>query len=273
MTSNKDSAIRNSIKERYTEIARSDEREACGCAAPACCQGPEEGNVISIDALSSRMGYSQEDLAAAPEGSNLALGCGNPQAIADLKPGETVLDLGSGAGFDCFLAARQVGPGGKVIGIDMTPDMVAKARDNARSNNYDHVEFRPGEIERLPVDDESIDVIISNCVINLSTEKAQVFHEAYRVLKPGGRLAIFDVVAAAELPEEIKGDLALYGSCIAGSETIPTLEKYLVEAGFSEIQILIKGESREFIKDWAPSLRPEEYIQSAFIRARKRVDP
>jgi SAM-dependent methyltransferase len=215
------------------------------------------------------MGYTSEELASSPEGADLGLGCGNPQAIAALRPGETVLDLGSGGGLDCFLAANQVGASGKVIGVDMTPEMVARARENALKGHFDNVEFRLGEIEHLPVADRGVDVILSNCVINLSTEKLRVFQEAFRVLKPGGRLAISDVVATAEIPAEIRQDPELFSACVAGAATVSQLAALLEEAGFSEIRIQPKDESREFIREWAPGLRIEDYIASATIEARK----
>jgi ubiquinone/menaquinone biosynthesis C-methylase UbiE len=215
------------------------------------------------------MGYSPEEVQAVPVGADLGLGCGNPQAIAALQPGETVLDLGSGAGFDCFLAVRQVGPTGQVIGVDMTAEMVAKARANAREAGYANVEFRLGEIEHLPVADASVDVIISNCVINLSPDKPQVFREAFRVLRPGGRLAISDIVTTAPLPEEVRNDLALYAGCIAGAATIAELEAMLGESGFDNIRIQPKDESRQLIREWAPGQKIEDYIVSAAIEAVK----
>jgi SAM-dependent methyltransferase len=189
--------------------------------------------------------------------------------LASLKAGDTVLDLGSGAGFDAFLAARAVGAEGFVIGVDMTPDMVSRARHNAAQGGYANVEFRLGEIEALPVADASVDVILSNCVINLSPDKARVFREAYRVLKPGGRLCISDVVASAELPEALRGDAGLYDCCIGGASLIDDLERYLAEAGFSDIRITPKDESREFIRDWAPGRGVEDYVVSATIEASK----
>ncbi len=199
----------------------------------------------------------------------MGLGCGNPQAIASLQRGETVLDLGSGGGFDCFLAARAVGETGKVIGVDMTPEMVSKARENAMKAGYKNVEFRLGEIEHLPVADKSIDVILSNCVINLSPEKHKVFDDAFRVLKSGGRLAVSDVVATAELPEEVKNDLALHAGCIAGASLISDVEAMLQNSGFRDIRIKPKDESREFIRTWAPGRNIEDYVVSATIEAKK----
>ena len=199
----------------------------------------------------------------------MGLGCGNPQAIASLKPGETVLDLGSGGGFDCFLAARAVGESGKVIGVDMTHEMVSKARENAAKAGFNNVEFRLGEIEHLPVADNSVDVIISNCVINLSPEKHKVFEDSFRVLKPGGRLAVSDVVATAELPEEVKSDLALHAGCIAGASLIDEVDAMLRRSGFRNIRIKPKDESRDFIRTWAPGRKIEEYVVSATIEAVK----
>jgi SAM-dependent methyltransferase len=202
-------------------------------------------------------------------GSNLGLGCGNPQAIASLKPGEVVLDLGSGGGFDAFLAARAVGDTGRVIGVDMTADMIALARENAEKSGAATVEFRLGEIEHLPVADSSVDVIISNCVINLSPEKPQVFREAFRVLKSGGRLAVSDTVAAAEIPEALKADLSSYAACVTGSSSVEELQTMLQEAGFRQVRIQPRDESREFIKDWASGKGVESFILSATIQAVK----
>jgi arsenite methyltransferase len=199
----------------------------------------------------------------------MGLGCGNPHAIASLKAGETVLDLGSGGGFDCFLAARVVGETGHVIGVDMTPDMISKSRANAAHAGFTNVEFRLGEIENLPAADDSVDVIISNCVINLSPEKLRVFQEAFRVLKPGGRLAVSDVVATAQLPDEMKKDLELYAGCIAGASLMDEVEHMLGEAGFSSIRIRPKDESRAFIREWAPGMNVEDFVVSATIEAVK----
>jgi SAM-dependent methyltransferase len=215
------------------------------------------------------MGYTEAELNAVPDGANLGLGCGNPQAIAALRPGEVLIDLGSGAGFDCLLAAQQVGPEGRVIGIDMTHEMLAKARANAARVGAANVEFRLGEIEHLPVADATGDVIISNCVINLVPDKAQVFREAFRVLKPGGRLAVADVVNVNPLPAELASDQALLCGCVAGAATIAEIEDWLIAAGFTGIDIQVKPESRDYIATWAAGRGIENYVASATIEARK----
>jgi arsenite methyltransferase len=271
MSSAEDDVIRDAVRERYGEIARRVAAD-CDCGPSSCCAGTEAtAGAETCNEQSAQMGYSVEELASVPQGANMGLGCGNPQAIAGLRAGETVLDLGSGAGFDCFLAARQVGSTGKVIGVDMTPDMISKARENARKGSYSNVEFRLGEIEHLPVADGIVDVIISNCVINLSTDKPSVFREAYRVLKFGGRLAVSDVVATAKLPQDIKNDLALYSACVAGAAFVTDLESLLGDIGFADIQIAPQDASRDFIREWAPGRNLEEYVQSASIEARKRA--
>jgi arsenite methyltransferase len=248
-------SIREEVRRRYGATASGDV-SSCG---EGCCTS------TSADAL----GYSKEESAIAPEGANLGLGCGNPLAIASLRAGQVVLDLGSGAGFDCFLAARAVGPSGKVIGVDMTQEMLSKARQNAEKNGFANVEFRLGEIEALPVADNSIDVIISNCVINLSPEKQRVFDEAFRVLKPGGRLAVADIVATAPLPHEIKSDWGAYTGCIAGASQITELQRTLQASGFENINIAPKDSSRSFIREWLPGKRVEDYLVSATIEAVK----
>jgi SAM-dependent methyltransferase len=216
------------------------------------------------------MGYSPDEMQAVPQGANLGLGCGNPQAIASLRPGEVVVDLGSGAGFDCFLAAAQVGPEGQVIGVDMTPPMISKARANAQQHGYTNVEFRLGEIENLPVADSTADVLLSNCVINLSPDKPRVFAEALRVLKPGGRLALSDIVARGEMPAHLKSDMALYTGCIAGASLISDLQTMLEALGFTKIEITPQEESAAFIRTWAPAEQAiSDYIVSATITAVK----
>ena len=257
--------IRQSVRSRYGEIAKQ-KTSGCGCSPiSSCCSGAQG----PIEKISQAFGYSQEQLDSVPEGANMGLGCGNPQAIASLKQGETVLDLGSGGGFDCFLAARSVGETGRVIGVDMTADMVSKARQNAEKLGAKNVEFRLGEIEHLPVADVSVDVIISNCVINLSPEKINVFREAFRVLKPGGRLAISDVVALQTLPDEIRNDLSLISGCVGGTEKVEDIAKMLQDAGFKEINIQPKAESRQFIQEWFPGRNLEDYVASATIEAKK----
>lgn len=260
------SEITESVRKRYGEIAKQG-RSGCGCAPSGNCCGGPLGEPLRTPSL--QVGYSEQDVQSVPTGSDMGLGCGNPHAIAALRPGETVLDLGSGAGFDCFLAARQVGSAGRVIGVDMTPEMIEKARAHAKAEPYANVEFRLGEIERLPVSDASVDVIISNCVINLSPDKRNVFREAFRVLKPGGRLAISDVIATAPLPESVRNDLALYSSCMGGALTVAELKTMLGESGFQAIRIQPKDESREFIREWAPGRNVQEYVASAFIEAVK----
>ena len=267
MSEVKEDQIRNNVRENYKKVALKVINNT-SCCAPSCCT-PEENQNISIEEISQKMGYSVEELQSIPNGANMGLGCGNPQAIADLQVGETVLDLGSGGGFDCFLASPKVGSNGTVIGVDMTPEMITKARNNAEKNHFNHVEFRLGEIENLPVADSMVDVIISNCVINLSPNKRRVFQEAYRVLKEGGRLAISDIVMTASLPEELQANMHLYSGCISGASTIEELSEFMKEAGFKNISIIPKDESKEFIKEWAPEHKVEEYIVSAIIKAEK----
>ncbi len=226
----KDDDIKKAVREGYSRIATQGD---------SCC-GPETscGCGSSADTFSKVMGYTDSDLGAIPEGANLGLGCGNPIALASLKEGEVVLDLGSGAGIDCFLAAAVVGKTGKVIGVDMTPAMLEKARENARKGDFGNVEFRLGEIEHMPVADNSIDVIISNCVINLSPDKKQVFNEAYRVLKHSGRIMVSDIVLLKELPDEIRNSIDAYVGCVAGADTKDNYLAAIESAGFTDIKIV-----------------------------------
>ena len=259
--------IRQNVRASYSEVAEaSNSGDSCGTQS-SCCGVSDDAAINTL--VSTRLGYSENDLENVPEGADMGLGCGNPRAIASIKTGETILDLGSGGGFDCFLAAAETGESGQVIGIDMTPTMISKARNNAAKGKYHHVEFRLGEIEYMPVANDVVDVIISNCVINLSPDKQQVFSEAFRVLKPGGRLAISDVVASTELPEEIRNDLALYSGCMAGASQISELQTILEKNGFEQIKIAPKDESKDFIKDWAPGRGVEDYVLSATIEAVK----
>jgi SAM-dependent methyltransferase len=245
---------RAQVRAAYAKVAQG----ADGCGVGCC--GTQHGGSLA-------MGYSPDDLADAPEGSDLGLGCGNPQAIAALRAGETVVDLGSGGGFDCFLAARRVGPKGRVIGIDMTPEMIVKARGNARRVGASNVEFRLGEIEHLPAPDASADVVLSNCVINLSPDKPAVFREAFRVLKPGGRLAISDVVATAAMPAALAQNLEALTGCVAGAASVESLRRLLAEAGFEDVRIEVRGDSAAIIGQCLPGA--EAYVASATIQGRK----
>ncbi len=256
--------IRTKVRENYALVATN--ASGCGCG-PSCCTP----NSTDVKKRSMDLGYTKNDVDAVPVGSNMGLGCGNPKVFADLKKGEVVLDLGSGGGFDSFLAAKEVGKEGRVIGVDMTPEMISKARQNGNNNNFHNVEFRLGEIEHLPVENESIDVIISNCVINLSPDKKQVFKDAFRVLKAGGRLAISDVVKTAELPSELSEQMAAYTGCVSGASTVQDIEKILQEVGFEAIRLTPKDESKDFIKNWIPGSKAEDYVQSAIIEARKPI--
>ena len=223
--------IKETVKEGYGKIAK----QGTSCCGPAssCC-----GSVDLAQDISRRIGYSEEEIEGVPEGSNLGLGCGNPMALASLREGETVLDLGSGAGFDCFLAANKVGKKGKVIGVDMTPEMVEKAKENAKKSNYRNVEFRLGDIETLPVGDDSIDVVMSNCVINLSPDKGKVFKESFRVLKPGGRLTISDIVLLKELPKFIKESMEAYIGCVSGAIIKSEYLEKIEAAGFRDVRVI-----------------------------------
>ncbi|MCR2830264.1 MULTISPECIES: arsenite methyltransferase [Acidithiobacillus] len=263
-------AHRQSVREAYAQVAKAN-ADGQGCGVGASCCGTTDDSAINT-LISTRLGYSQADLDLVPSGADMGLGCGNPKAIAALKSGETVVDLGSGGGFDCFLAVREVGSSGCVIGVDMTPDMVSKARANALKGQYENVDFRLGEIEHLPIADATADVIISNCVINLSPNKSQVFRDAFRVLKPGGRLAISDVVATIELPEEMRSNAGLIAGCMGNASLSDDLEAMMREAGFEQIRIQPKDESKEFIKDWVPGHNVTDYVVSATIEAIKPGD-
>ncbi len=264
MTKCRNDEIRQGVRKRYAGIATSG-KSGCGCSTASCCSGTKP----SAKAQSTKLGYSKKDVEAVPEGANMGLGCGNPQSIAMLKKGEIVLDLGAGGGFDCFLAARQVGARGRVIGVDMTPEMVAKARENARKGRFKNVEFRLGEIEHLPVADSSVDVILSNCVINLSPDKAQVYRDAYRVLKPGGRLAISDVVAIKPIPGAMKSNFEKHSGCVAGALQVRALERILKDAGFRSVCVQVKETSKKFIKDWFPGSGVEQFVRSADVQGEK----
>jgi arsenite methyltransferase len=253
--------VKDMVRARYGGIAAG---TLADDGSTSCC-----GTTAPAESKSRQMGYSAAELEAVPEGANLGLGCGNPQAIAAMQPGETVVDLGSGAGFDCLLAAKQVGPQGRVIGVDMTHEMLAKARANAIRLDAGNVDFRLGEIEHLPIADATADVILSNCVINLVPDKAQVFREAYRVLKPGGRLAISDVVNTKPLTPDLATDRALVCGCVAGAAPALEVEAWLRDAGFRDVRVMVKPESRDLIASWAPGRGIENYVASAIIEARK----
>ena len=225
----KEEKVRKAVRERYGKIAKT---ETCGCGCTS---------------TSQQIGYSKNELDSVPEGADLNLGCGNPVALASLKEGETVIDLGSGGGLDSFLAAKKVGSTGKVIGVDMTAEMLERARANCKKSGYKNVEFRLGEIENLPVADNTADVIISNCVINLSTNKQRVFQEAYRVLKPKGRLMISDIVLLGNIPDKVKNNVLAYVGCIAGAEKKDEYIKKIKQAGFQQIEVIAENHLTEMM--------------------------
>ncbi len=297
MTTSNDAsdAMRRTIQEGYSAIARvggwsTDAieaavagRQASSCCSPGggCC-GPA---TFTPAQLASAIGYSAAELAAAPESANMGLSCGNPTAIASLKPGEAVLDLGAGGGFDCFIAGSKVGATGRAIGVDMTPDMLSKARKNIASyrdqTGLDNVEFRLGEIEHLPVADRSVDVVISNCVINLSTDKAQVWREIARVLRPGGRVAVSDLALLRPLPDAVLRDLEALVGCIAGALLVQDMERFAKEAGLIDVRLASKPQYVEAMTDWQDPLYkrivaslpagtgPADFITSLDVTARK----
>ena len=280
--------VRESVRDTYAKVAMAGVSVSGSSQSTSCC-GPPNKSLRTIPTsscgcgepgfsakqMSTTMGYSKEDMAEVPEGANMGLGCGNPVALASLKPGETVVDLGSGGGFDCFLAAREVGKTGRVIGVDMTPEMISKARRNAEGAEIGNVEFRLGEIEHLPVADNYADIVMSNCVINLSPDKQGVYRDAFRVLKPGGRLSISDVLTTAQLPEKIRNDLSLLGACIGGAATIGDTEEMLEQVGFTDIKIRPKDYSRDLIRRWNPAKNHQalDYVVSANIEAVKPYQP
>jgi len=227
----KEKQIKKVVREGYAEIVKG--KKSC-CGPEICCSDSKD---IAVE-ISKNIGYTDEELKSVPSDANLGLGCGNPVALASLKQGETVLDLGSGAGFDCFLAANKVGKSGRVIGVDMTPEMIEKAKENAKKGNYENVEFRLGEIEDIPAEDNSVDAVISNCVINLSPDKKKVFQETFRILKPGGRLMVSDIVLLTELPEFIKNSVSAYVGCISGAILKDNYLDIIKEVGFSDIEII-----------------------------------
>jgi arsenite methyltransferase len=228
----KEEKVKKIVREGYAKIAKS-EKSCCGPQTSCGCDTPNMSQEIS-----RRIGYSEQEIDSVPEGANLGLGCGNPVALASLKKGQTVMDLGSGGGFDCFLAANRIGKEGKVIGVDMTPEMIDKARENARKGKYENVEFRLGEIENLPVADSTVDVVISNCVINLSPNKKRVFEEAFRALKPNGRLMVSDIVLLKKLPEIIRKNVQAYIGCLSGAEMKDKYLQMIKDAGFQEVRII-----------------------------------
>jgi len=281
MKANDKEEIKKAVRDNYGKVARLETKASglspslpcCGeqgisdmeGSSGPCCGTPEP----TSDQMSKAMGYTENDFERTPEGANMGLGCGNPVALASLQAGETVVDLGSGGGFDCFLAANEVGKTGKVIGVDMTPDMISRARKSAQDTETENVEFRLGEIEHLPVADNSADIIMSNCVINLSPDKQSVYKDVFRVLKPGGRFSISDILATSPLPEAIKNDLKAVSACVGGAALIDDTRELLEKAGFKEIKITPKNESRDMINAWVPGSNAGDYVVSAYIEAVK----
>jgi SAM-dependent methyltransferase len=257
----KEEKVRRIVREGYAKIATDEQT----CKNRACCTSAKATDTNTE--LSKKMGYTAEDMEGVPEGANLGLGCGNPVALASLEKGETVLDLGSGGGFDCFLAANRVGKNGRVIGVDMTPEMIDKARTNARKGKYRNVEFRLGEIENLPVADGTVDVIISNCVINLSPNKKRVFAEAFRVLKPGGRLMVSDIVLSKELPEIVRKNAQALVGCISGAEIRSKYLGMISDAGFSDVKVI--GENSIPIADFAHDSSAKTLIKEAKLSSQE----
>ena len=249
--------IREKVREHYASVAE---------GKTSCCPGANSG--CGEENISQKLGYCAQDLASLPEQAEMGLGCGNPISFAKLRPGEVVVDLGSGGGVDCFLASKEVGPTGSVIGVDMTPQMLAKARKNADLGGYTNVEFRLGEIENLRVADHTADVVISNCVINLSTDKRRVYGEAFRVLKNGGRFAVADMITLAPLPQTLKEDMAAYTGCISGAASVEEVKEWLAAAGFEHVDVHIKRKSSEFIRSDIDS-KLDDYVASADITAWK----
>jgi arsenite methyltransferase len=261
--------VRVVVREKYGAIA---EGKSCGCGCGCSLDDPSQASAEGTTAVLDQIGYTAEQRAAVPEGSNLGLGCGNPLGYAQAKRGETVLDLGSGAGIDCFLAAREVGPDGHVIGVDMTPAMIERARSNAAKSGHSHVEFRLGEIEHLPVADASVDLIISNCVVNLSPDKPQVFREALRALKPGGRMLVSDLVLTRPLAPELRNDVELYVGCVAGASLRDDYLGAMREAGFADVEVVAESGYAVGL-DSLPADSPERNafaaVVSVKVRARK----
>ena len=268
---NSTTTIRDTVREKYGKIAEgtAEGTGCCGSTKESPCCGTGSGDVALKE-----LGYTHEQAASIPEGANLGLGCGNPLAHANVKPGETVLDLGSGAGIDAFLAAREVGPSGRVIGVDMTPTMLSRARKNASKGGFSNVEFRLGEIESLPVADATVDVIISNCVINLSPEKPRVFAEALRTLKPGGRLLVSDLVLTKPLPESVRESVEAYVGCVAGASLKDEYLSLIREAGFADVEIVEErsyGPSAEMLPDVVKEANAWDAVASVKVRAIKPV--